>query len=238
MKSCIYLDLGLTDYEKAWEIQKKIHSDLIRYKTANPFSHIDHQLLFCEHPHVFTLGKSGNVNNLLIHEKLLSGIGAAFYKTDRGGDITYHGPGQIVGYPLFDLQDLDLGIKKYIYLLEQSVIDTLAEFSIPSERYPVNTGVWTCAEGKKVSEKICSVGVRVSRLVSMHGFALNVNTDLSYFTYINPCGLSTHNVTSMEKEKGEKLNNGDVKRALCKHIAANFGMEIRNCDNINLQKIL
>ncbi len=210
-------------------MQEKIHAEAVRSKSGNPTSHYIHQLIFCEHPHVYTLGKNGNVNNLLINDELLARIGASFYRTNRGGDITYHGPGQIVGYPLFDLQDFNMGIKKYIFLLEQSIIDSLKDFGILSERYPGATGVWINTRKNGVIRKICAIGVRISRLVSMHGFALNVNTDLSYYTYINPCGFTNLGVTSMGNELGERVNPEDVKKSLLRSMSKNFGINIRRC---------
>jgi len=210
-------------------MQEKIHAEAVQSKSGNPTSHYIHQLIFCEHPHVYTLGKNGNVNNLLINDELLARIGASFYRTNRGGDITYHGPGQIVGYPLFDLQDFNMGIKKYIFLLEQSIIDSLKDFGILSERYPGATGVWINTRKNGVIRKICAIGVRISRLVSMHGFALNVNTDLSYYTYINPCGFTNLGVTSMGNELGKRVNPEDVKKSLLRSMSKNFGINIRRC---------
>jgi len=222
MDICGYLDIGLTDYKEAWDIQEKIHAEIVGSRIKNPGSHNKNLIIFCEHPHVYTLGKSGNLNNLLITDKLLSSIGASFYKTNRGGDITYHGPGQIVCYPILDLENYKLGIKKYIYLLEQSIIDTLEGFMIKAERYSGAAGVWIDTAKSSVTRKICSIGVRVSRFVTMHGFALNVNTDLNYFTYINPCGFNNIGVTSMQKELKRKINPEDVKKALLKNLSNNF----------------
>ena len=222
-----YEDLGLIDYKEAWDLQEGIHNHIVSSKLEDKTGQCQDTLLFCEHPHVYTLGKSGNAGNLLITDELLRNIGAVFYKTNRGGDITYHGPGQIVGYPLLDLAGMNLGIKNYIHLLEQSIIDTLTKFGIRTERFAGATGVWIDTQKPASVRKICAIGVRVSRLVSMHGFALNVNTDLNYFTYINPCGFTNLGVTSMEKELGYKVNTEEVKAILLKKLADNFGIDIQ-----------
>ncbi len=186
MKSAItkFEDLGIRDYKEVWDHQEEIFTQVIDTKMFNRENSDDlktiiHHLIFVEHPHVYTLGKSGVQNNLLINEQFLKQINATFYKINRGGDITYHGPGQIVGYPIFDLEEMNLQVRSYIYNLEQAIIDTIAEFGIKGERLDGATGVWldTTVPGK--ARKICAIGVKASRYVSMHGFALNVNTDLS-----------------------------------------------------------
>ena len=183
-------------------------------------------MLFVEHPHVYTLGKSGVQNNLLINDQFLKQIDATFYKINRGGDITYHGPGQIVGYPILDLEALNLQVKSYIHNLEEAIIQTLADYGIKSERLDGATGVWvdTTVPGK--SRKICAIGVKASRYVSMHGFALNVNTDLNYFNHINPCGFVDKGVTSMEKELGSKLEIKEVKDKLVQKLSDIFELEL------------
>jgi lipoyl(octanoyl) transferase len=180
-------------------------------------------LFFVEHPHVYTLGKSGQENNLLINSKFLASIGASYYKTDRGGDITYHGPGQIVGYPVFDLTLFGMGVKKYISTLEEALILTLAEYNIRATHLENATGVWLDA-GTPLARKICAIGVRVSRGVTMHGFALNVNTNLKYFSHINPCGFLDKGVTSIQQELGYQVNIHDVKHTLLQKIGAGFNI--------------
>lgn len=210
----IYRDLGLIDYQKAWEIQEDLFNRLVAHK-MNPGKEPPPQyLLFCEHPHVYTLGKSGDVQNLLIREDFLERIGATFYKTNRGGDITYHGPGQIVGYPILDLERVGIGLKKYIFLLEEAIIRLLAAYGLNAMRMEGATGVWLDADHPAKARKICAIGVRSGRHVTMHGFALNVNTDLEYFTHINPCGFDTRGVTSMEKELGVRMSVESVKPQL------------------------
>lgn len=165
--------------------------------------------MLCEHPHVYTLGKNGNIKNFLIDIKFLDKINAQFYHIDRGGDITYHGPGQLVGYPIIDLETFKIGIKKYIFLLEEVIINTLKNFNLKAERLEGATGVWLEPNTTK-ARKICAIGVKVSHFITMHGFALNVNTDLNYFKYINPCGFEDKGVTSVEKELKTKINLNDV----------------------------
>jgi lipoyl(octanoyl) transferase len=182
---------------------------------------LDNRLLFVEHPHVYTLGKSGNQNNLLIDSKFLEKIGATYYHIDRGGDITYHGPGQIVGYPIFDLEQFGMGIKQYIYTLEEAIIKTLDEVKISASRLPGATGVWL-DPGKPGARKICAIGVKAGRHITMHGFALNVNTDLTYFNHINPCGFRDKGVTSLAKEFSENMDMSTVKFILQQNIILGF----------------
>ena len=182
-------------------------------------------LLFCEHPHVYTLGKNGDEKNLLVNEEYLKSRGATFYKINRGGDITYHGPGQIVGYPILDLDNFFTDIHKYLRLLEEAVIKTIAEYGLEGERSSGETGVWLDV-GKLTARKMCALGVRSSRWVTMHGFAFNVNADLSYFGNIVPCGIADKSVTSLQKELGYRLNIEDVKDKLKKHLASIFKMEL------------
>lgn len=184
-----------------------------------------HDLIFCEHPHVYTLGKSGSEANLLLDEDGLKTVDAVFYKNNRGGDITYHGPGQIVGYPILDLEQFFTDIHKYLRLLEESIIQMLAHYSIQAGRYEGLTGVWLDAH-KANARKICAMGVRCSRWVTMHGFALNVNTNLDYFKNIVPCGITDKDVTSMERELGQKVNYNEVKDLLKQEIAKQFEMEL------------
>jgi len=216
----IFTDLGLMDYQEAWDYQEERFRKLVENKRFPGSEPPAQYLLFCEHPHVYTLGKSGDEANLLIHKDFLKKINATFYKTNRGGDITYHGPGQVVGYPILDLELLGLGLKQYISLLEDSIIESLYNFGISASRLEGATGVWLDADHPVKSRKICAIGVRSSRHVTMHGFALNVDTNLDYFSYINPCGFDQKGVTSMEKELGEKPDLGRIKAELKQHITA------------------
>lgn len=221
-----YKDLGIAEYKKAWDYQENIFNNLTSNK-LNPLStNTDNTLLFCEHPHVYTLGKSGASNNLLINNDFLKKINATYIKTNRGGDITYHGPGQIVGYPIFDLERFELGIKQYIQQLEEVIIKTLSEYEIEADRMNEATGVWLDKNKPGKTRKICAIGVRTSKFVTMHGFAFNVNTDLSYFNYINPCGYTDKGVTSIEKELGKKINIEEVKKLLIHKFAEVFKTEI------------
>lgn len=206
-----FQDIGLIEYKKAWDYQEELHAKLYNLRN-NQESNFAGYILFCEHPHVYTLGNSGNVNNLLISEDFLKKIQASYYKTNRGGDITYHGPGQIVGYPIIDLQKLNLGIKKYIYNIEEVIIKTLTDYQIEAQRLNGTTGVWIDALNPQKARKICAIGVRVSRGISMHGFAFNINTNLNYFNYINPCGFKDKGVTSMQKELGRVIDINEVKQ--------------------------
>ncbi len=210
-----YRDLGTIEYGAAWEYQEERFHRLLDYKGDPEGKKKPKQyLLFCEHAHVYTLGKSGDEANLLIRADFLKKINATYFKTNRGGDITYHGPGQIVGYPIVDLEDLGLGLKQYITLMEEAIIELLSKHGITSTLMEGATGVWLDVDHPVKARKICAIGVRSSRYVTMHGFALNVDTNLDYFTYINPCGFETKGVTSMEKELGSTLDMEAVKVAL------------------------
>jgi lipoyl(octanoyl) transferase len=210
----IFRDLGLIGYKEAWETQESMFNQLVKSKMS-PESDLPPQyLLFCEHPHVYTLGKSGDEGNLLIHQDFLKKINATYYRTNRGGDITYHGPGQVVGYPILDLESLSIGLKRYVQLLEEAIIQLLADYGLEATRMEGATGVWMDATHPVRARKICAIGVRSSRHVTMHGFALNVNTNLEYFTYINPCGFDTRGVTSMEKELGKSPEMPSLKDKL------------------------
>lgn len=216
----IYEDLGLKDYQKAWNYQEQLFAQIIDLKLRNRNIKAEVQqaennyLLFCEHPHVYTLGKSGTMQNLLIHEQEMKDKGVQFYRINRGGDITYHGPGQIVGYPIIDLEQFGLGIRTYIECLEEAVILTLKDFDIHAGRLKSASGVWLDPGIPGKARKICAIGVRASRGVTMHGFAFNVNTDLSFYQYINPCGFTDYGVTSMEKEHGQRVDMEVVKEVL------------------------
>lgn len=223
----VFEDLGTAEYKEVWDYQEKIFSGMIAGKQHSANVALDAgRLLFVEHPHVYTLGKSGHENNLLINDAFLKSIGATYFKSNRGGDITYHGPGQIVGYPIFDLEQMSLQIKTYVYALEQSIINTLAEIGIPSQRLEGATGVWLDVDKPGRARKICAIGVKASRHVTMHGFALNVNTDLSYFNHINPCGFVDKGVTSIERELGQKQDLARVKALLLRHMGEVFGCGI------------
>ncbi|MDD5570987.1 MAG: lipoyl(octanoyl) transferase LipB [Bacteroidales bacterium] len=222
--SIIFRDLGLVEYKKAWELQEGLFNEVVAAKLSKEKTESVNYLLFCEHPHVYTLGKSGEENNLLIDHIQLQAKNATFYKTNRGGDITYHGPGQIVGYPILNLENFKLGVKSYVFNLEEAIINTLKEYGIESSRLTGATGVWLDAGVKNKTRKICAIGVRISRYVTMHGFAFNVNTDLSYFNHINPCGFIDKGVTSMEKELNRKIDIEEVKGILKDKIYEVFGI--------------
>lgn len=202
-KNIDFIDWGLIEYNKAWEQQEKVFAETIQSKLKN--EETSNLLVFCEHPHVYTLGKSGDEHNLLINYIQLQANEATFVKSNRGGDITYHGPGQLVGYPIFDLANFGVGLKQYIYKLEEAIIQTLLLYNVSASRLEGSTGVWLDLDLPSC-RKICAIGVKSSRYVTMHGFALNVNTDLSYFNHINPCGFVDKGVTSMEKELGVKID--------------------------------
>lgn len=221
-----YQDLGLIDYKIAWDFQEDIFNRIIQFKTGKSAGPEENHLLFCEHPHVYTLGKSGEANNLLISAEFLKKINATFYRINRGGDITYHGPGQIVGYPVLDLEPLKLSLKEYIYKMEEAIIITLLYFNLSAARLDGATGVWLDAGIKGKARKICAIGVRASRYVTMHGFALNVNTDLSYFNHINPCGFVDKGVTSLKKELQTEINIDLVKQKLIEALSLSLGVPV------------
>jgi lipoyl(octanoyl) transferase len=225
----VFEDLGVIDYKKAWDYQEKLLEEVITKKKEyrnDPTVQIPGYILFCEHPHVYTLGKSGQANNLLINDEFLKSINATYYKIDRGGDITYHGPGQIVGYPVIDLEQFNIGVKEYIHKLEESIINTLAGYGIVSERLDGATGVWIDTKIPGKTRKICAIGVRVSRYVTMHGFAFNVNTNLGYFNNINPCGFLDKGVTSMQKELGKEQDFAEVKEKLLDNLLTEFKIKL------------
>ncbi len=231
-KSVILKDLGLMDYAQAWDYQEGLFKEIVQTKIDNRRNNTttptDNYLLFVRHPHVYTLGKSGDPENLLIDEQKLASIGAQFFKINRGGDITYHGPGQIVGYPILDLENFFTDIHKYLRLLEEMIILTLADYGIASERSPGETGVWLDV-GTPFARKICAMGVRASRWVTMHGFALNVNTDLGYFDHMIPCGIRGKSVTSMHVElKMAQVDEQAVSQRLRYHFQNLFQAEIQS----------
>jgi lipoyl(octanoyl) transferase len=215
MKNIILTDWGTIDYREAWRRQEEIFDRQIDNKQNKLPT--ENNLIFCEHPHVYTIGKSGNAGNMLIDDGTVP-----VYRTNRGGDITYHGFGQIVGYPVFDLESLGIGLREYITRLEEAVIRLLDDYDIEGGHYAEGTGVWIDTALPSKTRKICAIGVRSSRYVTMHGFALNVNTDLSYFGRINPCGFTDRGVTSMKKELGKNLDIDEVKQKLFKHIEEVF----------------
>jgi lipoyl(octanoyl) transferase len=223
-------DLGLKDYKETWDYQELIFQNTVDLKIKNRRENSElptpNHFLFVEHPHVYTLGKSGSIDNLLIDEQILSEKDAKFYKINRGGDITYHGPGQIVGYPILDLDNFFTDIHKYLRLLEEMVILTLAEYDLKGERSDGETGVWLDV-GTPFARKICAMGVRASRWVTMHGFALNVNSDLGYFDLMIPCGIKGKSVTSLNVELGRRtVDMDEVKEKLLNHFAKLFEAEI------------
>lgn len=227
-----FIDLNLIDYKEAWDYQLQLFDKILKIKAQNRELPADDQLItnnyliFCEHPHVFTLGKSGDENNLLVKKDQLHSISATYHQTNRGGDITYHGPGQIVGYPVIDMENFFTDIHKYMRFLEEAVIQTLKEYGVESGRIPGLTGVWIDIDDEKKARKICALGVKTSRWVTMHGFAFNVNPDLKYFDYIVPCGIDDKAVTSLEKELGRKVDIREVEGILREKIVQQFGMEL------------
>lgn len=228
-KRVTYKDLGSIDYKEAWDYQESLFNEIVEAKRKaenDPQVIPPNYLLFCEHPHVYTLGKSGEQQNLLISDEFLKKINATYYKINRGGDITYHGPGQIVGYPIIDLEQFDLRVKTYIHLLEEAIIKTLKEYGIDGHRMKGATGVWLDPTDSGKARKICAIGVRASKYVTMHGFAFNVNTDLNYFSYINPCGFTDKDVTSLAKETRKHINIEETKTILKGHIRDIFGMNL------------
>jgi lipoyl(octanoyl) transferase len=227
-----FIDLGLIDYQQAWDYQTTIFNEILKVKSENRSREENQQeftnnyLIFCEHPHVFTLGKSGDENNLLLKKEDLSTINASFYQINRGGDITYHGPGQIVVYPVIDMENFFTDIHHYMRLLEEAVIQTLKEFGIESGRIKGLTGVWIDFDTETEARKICALGVKTSRWVTMHGLAFNVNANLEYFKYIVPCGIDDKAVTSIQKEVGNEIDIESVKKVLKEKIVSLFNMKL------------
>ena len=222
-------DLGTKDFKETWDLQEELFKGIIDKKIENRRQNLNkptpNYFLFVEHPHVYTLGKSGNLENWLLNEVQLKAKNATFYKINRGGDITYHGPGQIVGYPILDLDNFFTDIHKYLRLLEEVIILTLAEYGLSAERSKGETGVWL-GVGTPFARKICAMGVRASRWVTMHGFALNVNADLGYFDNIIPCGIKGKAVTSLNVELGlAQVNESEVKEKLLNHFSRLFEAE-------------
>lgn len=236
-KQVIFTDLGLLDYKICWDYQENLFNKTVALKTENRNNNTSHptpnHLLFVEHPHVYTLGKSGDEKNLLINSNQLQNKEATYYKINRGGDITYHGPGQLVAYPILDLDNFFTDIHKYLRLLEETIILTLAEYNIKGERSKGETGVWLDAENPAKARKICAFGVRCSRWVTMHGWGFNVNSDLSYFNNIIPCGIQNKAVTSLNKELGvTEVNLIEVKEKLKKHFSNLFECTLVETSNV------
>ena len=221
-------ELSLKDYKETWDYQSELLQEIIDVKIDNRKNNnkntTKNHFLFVEHPHVYTLGKSGDLSNLLLDEKQLQEKGATFYKINRGGDITYHGPGQIVGYPILDLENFFTDIHKYLRLLEETIILTIAEYGLKGERSKGETGVWLDV-GTPFARKICAMGIRSSRWVTMHGFALNVNTNLGYFDHIIPCGIRGKAVASLESELGKKIDLNEIKQKILKHFKILFEVD-------------
>jgi lipoyl(octanoyl) transferase len=234
MQDILFNDLGRAEYGVVWNIQETLMKEGLNAK-ANWYNtpeiaradkpQTTHHLLFCEHPSVYTLGKSGHIENLLVNDARLKELNVSFYKTNRGGDITYHGPGQIVGYPILDLELFFTDLGKYMRSLEEVVIRTIAHYGIAGDRLPGSTGVWLDVHTSK-ARKICAMGVRCSRWITIHGFALNVNTDLRYFDYIVPCGITGKSVTSIAKELGISVEEQEVKDILAKEFGIVFNANI------------
>ena len=229
-KTVHFRHLGLVDYQQAWNYQEGLFAETVRLKVENRRQGREggtsNYLLFCQHPHVYTLGKSGKPEHLLLNEDELAARHARFYRINRGGDITYHGPGQIVGYPILDMDHFFTDIHRYLRLLEEAVIRTLADYGLMAGRIDGLTGVWLDYEEQKNPRKICAMGVKASRWVTMHGFALNVNTDLRYFNHIVPCGIPDKAVTSMAQELGQAPDLTQVEERLREHLTQLFGMEL------------
>lgn len=225
------INKGLIDYKECWDFQTKLFDDIIQKKISirkgdSEDEITDNYFIFCEHPHVYTLGKTGEKNNLLLSDELLKAKGATYYHINRGGDITYHGPGQIVGYPILDLDNFFTDINKYLRLLEEAIILTLKDYKVESGRVEGLTGVWIDGDDPIKARKICALGVKLSRWVTMHGFALNVNTNLDYFSNIVPCGITDKAVTSLEKELGAPQDIEEVQSKILNHLQELFDFEV------------
>jgi len=222
------IDLGICDLKKAWDFQITVFDKIISWKknAEHDKKQPSGALIFVEHPHVYTLGKSGSESNLLLDVDLIKAKGASFYRIDRGGDITYHGPGQIICYPIFDLEALNIGLKDYIYKLEKVIIDVVEKYGLKASRLEGATGVWLDPDVAMRARKICAIGVKASRFVTMHGLAFNVNTNLEYFNFINPCGFTDKSVTSLEKELGKKQNIDMAKKNIRKKMKEIFNLEV------------
>lgn len=240
-KQVKFLDLGMKDYKEVWDFQESLFSGILDVKIKNRREERNddtpNYLLFTQHPHVYTLGKSGDIENLLLNEKQLESKGATFYKINRGGDITYHGPGQVVGYPIFDLENFFTDIHKYLRFLEEVIIKVMADYGLNGVRSEGETGVWLDV-GTPFARKICAMGVRASRWVTMHGFAFNVNADLGYFDNIIPCGIKDKAVTSLNFElRVDKVDEEEIKKKILKYFVELFEAEIVNAEAEQLLKV-
>jgi len=230
-RSVRFTDLGLWSYQRAWDFQEALFTEVVEQKSANrKLPELERiatrdTLLFVEHPHVYTMGKSGDLGNLLADDERLKAINAEFFRTNRGGDITYHGPGQLVGYPILDLDEYFTDIHRYLRTLEEVIIATLADYGLNGDRSPGETGVWLDV-GSPFARKICAMGVRASRWVTMHGWAFNLNTDLRYFEYIIPCGIKDKAVTSLQRELGRPVDESEVKALVAGHFARLFEVDL------------
>ncbi len=230
-RSVRFADLGLWSYQRAWDFQEALFTEVVEQKSANRKLPEQERiatrdtLLFVEHPHVYTMGKSGDLGNLLADDERLKAINAEFFRTNRGGDITYHGPGQLVGYPILDLDEYFTDIHRYLRTLEEVIISTLADYGLNGDRSPGETGVWLDV-GSPFARKICAMGVRASRWVTMHGWAFNLNTDLRYFEYIIPCGIKDKAVTSLQRELGRPVDESEVKALVAGHFARLFEVDL------------
>ena len=223
-KTTKFHSLGVIDYKECWDFQETLFNEILKQKREEKTNILNH-LIFCEHPHVYTLGKSGSEDNMLINYIQLQAKNATFHKINRGGDITYHGPGQLVGYPILNLTAFEVGIKDYIFKIEEAIIISLKHFNVEATRFDGAIGVWLDVDNPKKVRKICAIGVRTSHWVSMHGFAFNINTDLDYFNHINPCGFTDKAVTSLEKELGYKQDFEAVSSVVKQSLAEVFGFE-------------
>ena len=230
-RSVRFADLGLWSYQRAWDFREALFTEVVEQKSANRKLPEQERiatrdtLLFVEHPHVYTMGKSGDLGNLLADDERLKAINAEFFRTNRGGDITYHGPGQLVGYPILDLDEYFTDIHRYLRTLEEVIIATLADYGLNGDRSPGETGVWLDV-GSPFARKICAMGVRASRWVTMHGWAFNLNTDLRYFEYIIPCGIKDKAVTSLQRELGRPVDESEVKALVAGHFARLFEVDL------------
>lgn len=233
MEEVLLMDLGQMEYDACRRLQQSLFDELLAAKAEPTGAMPPQRLILVEHPPVYTLGKSGKEANLLVNTDYLESLGATFHQTDRGGDITFHGPGQIVGYPILDLEREGIGLRAYIEAVEQTVIDTLADYGIAAGRSEGAAGVWLAPHRGRPLRKICAIGVRSSRYVTMHGFALNVNTNLDWFELINPCGFTDRGVTSLAKELGREVSIEEVKSRLVAHFAENINVKINIKDYAN-----
>lgn len=239
-KKVQFVDIGRIAYQEAWDLQESLLAGISEIKLRNRNREesdrilTPNYMLFCEHPHVYTLGKSGNENHLLLQESFLAQIGASFFRINRGGDITYHGPGQLVGYPILDLENFTTDIHLYLRKLEEAIILTCHDFGLKAGRVDKLTGVWIEPE-TPLKRKICAMGVKASRWITMHGFALNINTDLSYFQHIVPCGIPEYGVTSLSKELGEQVDEQQVKLRVLNHLMNQFEFKIENVSRETLE---